>query len=371
MDNAMASAGRAVYPINPKHEHDPRPEVVQEHRRRPRRDRPRDGRHAGGHRARRARAVRGRRRARRDRRVGGLLGDRRKGCAARQAHPRDPARQPHARRRPELPRHHPPDGRPQRLVPPDQARAGQHRAHLAERRAGHRHARLGDRRPRRLLDVRLGGRDGRRRLRRPHRLPRRGRADAQHPHLHGEHRRRAALHERGARVRAQQADHRAQARPLRRERCASRSPTPARWPAATRSTRPPSAEKASCACTRSPTCSTRPPCSTRTGCPGAATSRSSPTPAVWASWPPTRSSSTAGVWRPSRRRRWPRSTRRCRRTGATRNPIDVLGDAGSDRFVAAVSACLADDERQRHPAHLHAAGKRAPRRDGATRSRSS
>ena len=53
------------------------------------------------------------------------------------------------------------------------------------------------------------------------------------------------------------------------------------------------------------------------------------------------------------------------------NPIDVLGDAGSDRFVAAVTRMPRRRRRQRHPAHLHAAGKRTPRRDGRSRSPSS
>ena len=165
----------------------------------------------------------------------------------------------------------------ERVVSRHPARAGQHRADLAVRCAGHWHARLGDRRARRVLAVRLGRRDARRRLRRPDRLPRRRRADAQHPHLHGDDRRRAALHQRGTRIRAQQADHRAQARPLRRERRARRSPTPARWPAATRSTRRPSGATASCACTRSPTSSTPPRCSTPSGSRKDPTSQSSPT----------------------------------------------------------------------------------------------
>ena len=133
------------------------------------------------------------------------------------ADPQGAARQPDARGRPQLPGHHPAHGGTQRVVPQHHARRGQHRAHLSERCAGYRHARLGDRRARRLLDVRLGGRHGRRRLRRPHRLPGRRRADPQHPHLHGDDRQRAPLHERGPRLRAQQADHRAQAWPLRRE----------------------------------------------------------------------------------------------------------------------------------------------------------
>ena len=96
---------------------------------------------------------------------------------------------------------------------------GQHRADLAERRARHRHARLGVERARRLLDVRLGGQHGRRRLRRPRRLPRRGPEHTRSILIYMESdRERAALHERGAQLRAQQADHRAQAGPLLRER---------------------------------------------------------------------------------------------------------------------------------------------------------
>ena len=64
--------------------------------------------------------------------------------------------------------------------------ARRHRAHLAERRARHGDAGLGGERPRGLLVLRLGGGHDRRRLRRPHRLPRRGPLHAQHPHLHGE-----------------------------------------------------------------------------------------------------------------------------------------------------------------------------------------
>ena len=44
----------------------------------------------------------------------------------------------------------------------------------------------------------------------------------------------------------------------------------------------------------------------------------------------------------SRRRRWRSSTRRCPPYWSHANPIDVLGDAGSDRFAAAVKACLAE-----------------------------
>ena len=222
MENAMASAGRTVYPINPQHADDPRPTHAREHRRHRRGDRPRHGRDPRGHRARRARAVRGRRSTRGHRRVGRLLGDRRGRCRTRRSDPRHPTRQPDARGWAELPWHHPAHGRAQRLVPEHQSRAGQHRAHLAKRRAGYGHARLGDRCPHRLFDVRIGGRHGRCGLRRSGRLPRRGRTDAQHPHLHGEHRERPTLHERRSRLRAQQAHHRAQAGPLRRE-CARRA----------------------------------------------------------------------------------------------------------------------------------------------------
>ena len=117
--------------------------------------------------------------ARRHRRLGRLRRDRQGGPGARAAHQEDPARLPDARRRPQLPRHHPAERRAERVVPHRRAGARRHRAHLAERRAGHRNAGLGRERARRLLAVRLGRQHGRRRLRRPRGLPRRGSPHAQ------------------------------------------------------------------------------------------------------------------------------------------------------------------------------------------------
>ena len=81
-------------------------------------------------------------------------------------------------------------------------------------------------------------------------------------------------------------------------------------------------------------------------------------------WPPTRSPSTADASPSCPRRRWRCSTRRCPPTGATRNPVDVLGDATSDRFVSAVKACLADPGVNGVLLLYTPAGQRAPRRDG-------
>ena len=81
---------------------------------------------------------------------------------------------------------------------------------------------------RRVLPLRLGRRHGRCRLRRPGGLPGRGPAHAEHPHLHGDDRERAPLHERSAQLRAQQADHRPEARPLLGKRASGARRTPAR-----------------------------------------------------------------------------------------------------------------------------------------------
>ncbi len=121
---------------------------------------------------------------------------------------------PDARRGPQLPRHHPPERGSERVVPARRAQARRHRAHLAERSAGYGDAGLGRERQRRLLALRLGRQHGRCRLRGPGGLPRRGPAHAEHPHLHGDDRERPPLHERSAQLRAQQAHHRPEARPL-------------------------------------------------------------------------------------------------------------------------------------------------------------
>ena len=219
MENLIASAGRAVFPVNPKHPTILDLPTFKTHRRSAREDRSRRGRHSGGDRARRASGVRGCRRRRSDRGLGGLRGD-------RQAR----ARRSSARSRKIL------ADSPMRVVGPNclgiirptvglnasflkvNPEAGNIALDLAERGAGHWDARLGGQCADRVLDVRFGGQHGRRRLRGPHRLPRRGLQHAQHPHLHGERGECPAVHECRAKLRPQQADHRPEAGALLRER---------------------------------------------------------------------------------------------------------------------------------------------------------
>ena len=255
------------------------------------------------------------------RRLGGLRRDRQGRPRARETHQEDPAGLPDARRGAQLPRHHPPERGSERVVPARRAQARRHRADLAERSSGHRDAGLGRERPRGVLAVRLGRQHGRRRLRRPRRLPRRGPAHAEHPHLHGDDRERSALHERSAQLRAQQADHRPEARPLLGERArgavAHRRDDRRRRGLRGRL----QARRRAARATRSPTCSTPPRCSTRVALPvgpGVAIVTNAGGPGRHGR--PTRSSSTADAWPSCPRRRWGAGRGAALRTGATANP---------------------------------------------------
>ena len=178
-------------------------------------DRPRDHRRAGQDGARRRARVRRGRRVRRGHRLVGLQGDRRGRQAARGAggQRRRVVRPAHAR--PQLPRLRTPRAQPQRHLRARRARSRPGGLHQPVGRPRHRGARLGDGQRGRLLGLRLGRLHVRRRLRRPDRLLRRRPADQLDHPLHRVAPRRPQVHERGAPLRQDQADHRGQERPHR------------------------------------------------------------------------------------------------------------------------------------------------------------
>ena len=166
---------------------------------------------------------------------------------------------------------------------------------------------------------------------------------ARHPALHRVDRVAAQVHVGRARRGAQQAGDRGQGRALRRRASAPRPRTPARWPAPTWCTTPPSAAPACCAWTRCRSCS----------------------------WPPRRWRAFArnrcdDAHDPDQRRRRRRDGRRrggARRREAGRrwatprwreldavlpanwshgNPVDIIGDAPVERYVQALQACCDD-----------------------------
>ncbi|MCK7499741.1 MAG: hypothetical protein MZW92_62075 [Comamonadaceae bacterium] len=130
--------------------------------------------------------------------------------------------------RPELPRRHLARPAPQRQLRRGHAPAGPRRLRLPVRGPVHVGPRLGGRGEARLLPLRLDRQHARRRLRRPHRLPRRGRGDQVHPPLHRVHPGRPEVHDRRPRLRPHEAHRRLQGRPLprvrRRGRLAHRRP---------------------------------------------------------------------------------------------------------------------------------------------------
>ena len=115
--------------------------------------------------------------------------------------------------RAQLPGLRAPGPQPERHLRPRHARSRPRGLHQPVGRPGHRRARLGDGQRGRLLGLRLGRLHVRRRLRRPHRLLRRRPADQLDHPLHRVAARRPQVHERGAPLRQDQADHRGQVGP--------------------------------------------------------------------------------------------------------------------------------------------------------------
>src|ERR687893_735928 len=116
-------------------------------------------------------------------------------------------------RGPQLSRGDEPEERPQRHLRRGHGEARQRRIFKPERRPLHRHPRLEPRGERRVLTLRLGRLDDRRRLGRLDLLPRRRLEDEEHPHLYGVHRRRPLVPLGGAGGGAHQAGHRHKGRP--------------------------------------------------------------------------------------------------------------------------------------------------------------
>ncbi len=118
----------------------------------------------------------------------------------------------------------------------DPAPARPRRDHLAERRAGRRAARLGEARRAGHLEVRQLRQPGRRERGRSARLPGGRSGDARRLRVHRDGERRPRLHGRGRPLCGGQAGASSSRRAAASRASARRSRTPARWPAATRST---------------------------------------------------------------------------------------------------------------------------------------
>ena len=203
--------------------------------------------------------------------------------------------------------------------------------------------RLGPRGEDRLLLFRLDRQHARRRLRRPDRLFRRGRGDQVHHPLRRIDRPGPEVHDRRPGLRPDQAHRRLQGRPLPGVGRRSPLPTPARWPARTRSTTPPSSGPAWPASSTSARSSTSPSSSAGTRSrrePASAIVTNAGGPGVMA----TDALIAAGgvLARAVRRDAWPSSTTACRPCGPDGNPVDVLGDAKSKLVAKAVGTVLQD-----------------------------